>query len=142
MRLSATLFDSLEKGTKPMTLENMIDFYIKLRDKQDEIKAEMKLRLAELQGHMDTIEKAVDNLLGTTQSARTEAGTAYRTRTMRANVTDRDAWFGFIQTSQHWNFLTKHVATGEVQAYLQETGGPPPPGLALSEILSINFRRG
>lgn len=142
MRLPVTLFDSLEKGTKPMTLETMIDFYIKLRDKQDEIKAEMKLRLAELQGHMDTIEKAVDNLLGTTQSARTETGTAYRTRTMRANVTDRDAWFGFIQTSHRWNFLTKHVATGEVQAYLQETGAPPPPGLALSEILSINFRRG
>jgi hypothetical protein len=125
-----------------MDIEPIINAYIVLRDKRDDIKRKSDEERALLKGHMDKLEALADKLLGPAQSVSTDSGTAYRSRTIKAKVTDREAWFDYIKTTQHWEFLTTHVASTEVQKFMEESVNiPPPEGLDLSEELSVNFRR-
>jgi hypothetical protein len=127
-----------------MDLNQITEAFISLRDKRDEIGREADKKRAELKVHMDRLEQEADKLMGSAQSIKTDAGTAYRTKTMRAKVTDRDAWFAWVAERECWEMLTTHVATAEVKEYAdsaKDSGGVAPAGLELSEVCSINFRR-
>lgn len=132
---------NLTRQETNMNISDAVEAYIKLRDKRDAVKAEADKKRAELKTYMDTIEALADNLLGDAQSINTEAGTAYRSKTYRAKVTDRDAWFDYIAETGQWNFLTTHVASAEINAAMEVEGTPTPPGLDITEELGVNFRR-
>jgi hypothetical protein len=75
------------------------------------------------------------------ESVRTDAGTAYKSTTMHARVTDREALFNFVRESDEFDLLVAGVAKDAVKTYSDEHKGTLPPGVEVTFVTKCNFRR-
>ena len=100
----------------------LVENYIKLRNKIAELKEAFKARVTpilELQQKIEGVLMAeLDKLKA--QSLKTNSGTAFTQVETSATVEDWEKTLDYIQTNQAWELLEKRVAKGAVLATIEE----------------------
>jgi hypothetical protein len=127
---------------KGVTMEELVEKYIQLRDKKAELSADFKARTAKLDAVISKIEGVLlsqFNELGM-ESVRTKAGTAYKSTRASATVADWDNVLDFIQRNELWNMLEHRVNKSAVEQFKEEHGDLPP-GVNWREEVVVNVRR-
>jgi len=125
-----------------MKLSDAVSFYIKLRDKKAQMKAEFDAKVAPLNEKMDKLEAKLLEVFNKTgmDSVKTEFGTAYTTTRSTASVADRDVFMTFIREADEWDLLEVRAAKTAVEQYRQ-TNNDLPPGISIREERVVNVRR-
>lgn len=124
-------------------MDELVQHYIKVRDRRSQLKAEYEQRDQQYRDLMDTIEAAMlsrFNEMGV-DSVKTPAGTAYVAVTARASIGDWDSFREFLDRQDNpFDFVERRVAKAAVEAY-KAANDDLPPGINWSETRSVNFRR-
>jgi hypothetical protein len=125
-----------------MNITALVTKYIAARDMKSKLDAAHKTKLEPLILAMEKTEAAILDFFNThgMDSAKCEAGTAYRSMKSSATVNDMDAFLDFVRTNDAWNFLEKRVAKTQVDEYVAENKDLPP-GITYNRIASLNVRR-
>jgi hypothetical protein len=125
-----------------MNITNLVTKYIAARDMKAKLDAAHKTKLEPLIAAMDKTEAAILDFFNAhgMDSAKCDAGTAYRAVKSSATVNDMDAFLDFVRTNDAWNFLEKRVAKTQVDEYVAENNDLPP-GITYNRIASLNVRR-
>lgn len=125
-----------------MSADDMIDKYIRLRDKTKAIKERHVEELAPYAKAMDVLEAWMLEALNNArlQSMKSAHGTAYKTTRTSAKVTDWPAVLAFIKTREAWDLLEARVSKLAAQSIIDETGQPIPGVETASEIV-VNVRK-
>jgi hypothetical protein len=123
-----------------LQIDELVSLYIKLRDRRSKRKAEYELDDAKDKGFQEKIEAKLMAYFNETgvESARTDAGTAFKSVKISATVADRDSYMPWA--IEHPEFLPSSVNKSAVDAYLESTGELPP-GVNVSRVATINVRR-
>jgi hypothetical protein len=116
--------------------------YIAARDLKARVVAAHKAKLEPLEAAMDKTEAAILDFFNKhgMESARCEAGTAYKSSKSTATVADMDAFLDFVRKNDAWHFLERRVSKTAVDE-LVEAERNLPPGVNYSRIASIGIRR-
>ena len=125
-----------------MTVEELVEKYITLRDK----KARIKAAYQEKTGAVDAAMTQIEGILMKTfkelgvDSFKTKAGTAYTSTRTSTSVADWDSFLGFIQANEAWEMLERRASKSAVEQY-RDTNDELPPGLNWREEITVNIRR-
>jgi len=125
-----------------ITVDKVIQTYMKLRSKKEAIEAETKEKVADVKANMAKIEawlKEKADADGVT-SFKTDHGTAFLTTTDFANVADWDAVLDFIRKEEAFDMLEKRISKTAVRGYI-DTNKEVPPGVTYGTKLDINIRK-
>ena len=125
-----------------MTVAQMVEKYIALRDKRDKLKEEHKKQLApytEIMGRLEGVLMAELNKLGV-DSMKGEAGTVFKSTETSVSVKDWPTTFEFIKDHQAWDLLEARVSKTAALAIIEETHHPIP-GVQVSQIEALRVRR-
>ena len=125
-----------------LTVEQVVETYLKLRRKKEAVEAETKMKVDDIKAKMSKLEswlmqKADED--GVT-SFKTPAGTAFVTSTDFANVADWDAVLTFIRENDAFDMLEKRVSKTAVRSYM-DVSGEVPPGINYGTKLGVNIRK-
>lgn len=125
-----------------MRVEDVIDKYVKIRDKRRALKEEFENSDAVLKNASDKIEawllkKLSDDGL---ESTKTPFGTAYISKRTHATCNDWTSFWGFISRAGRFDFLEKRPASRAIAEYFEECNELPP-GLDLHTERVVNVRR-
>lgn len=122
---------------------DMVRKYVELRDRKKQMEEAFKEQVAPLTQAMDTLENALLQRMNESgaESIKTEFGTAYKAKVMSTRVADRETLMGFVREQGAFQLLTAAVSKEAVRDYMETSGGFPPPGVDVSFITSVNFRR-
>jgi hypothetical protein len=125
-----------------MSADDMIDKYLRLRDKVAKIKEEHVKQLKPYAEAMDMLEAWMLEMLNQAklQSMKSPHGTAYKTTRSSAKVLDWTAALAFIREKDAWDLLEARVSKLAAQAIIDETKLPIP-GVEVSSELAVNVRR-
>jgi hypothetical protein len=125
-----------------VNVTDLVDKYIRLRDRKAQMDADHKQKLAPIQAAMDKAEAALLALFDQQgmDSAGCAAGTAYRTTRTSATVADMDAFLAWVKENEMWHFLERRVAKTQVDEYVAANSDLPP-GVNYNSMTSINVRR-
>ena len=126
----------------PMTLDQMVDKYVQLRDKVTIIKKEQADALAPYNVAMAHLEAAMLDTLNQNgaESTRTEHGTVYKTTRTSTKVTEWSKTLEFIKAREAWDLLEARVSKTAAEAIIQETQAPIP-GVTTTREIAIGVRR-
>jgi phosphopantetheine adenylyltransferase len=129
--------------TQP-TIDNVVDAYVKLRDRKAQLKKEHDAKVAPIAEKMAQIEAFLLTQAKNqgVQSFKTEAGTAYKSQDTSVTVADKDAYLRFINENNFWHGLDVKANKTAVIEYMAEHDGDLPPGLNYRAEDVINVRRG
>lgn len=125
-----------------MNMNDLVEKYIKLRNKKKDIMQAAKDEAAKIDAVLDKVEalllqsfsaQGIDNIS-------TKAGTAYKTTRSSARVADWGQILKFITANNEWDFLEKRVSKDAVKAYREEHNMLPP-GVDWSEEIVLNVRK-
>ena len=109
--------------------------YIAIRDKKKEENAKWDKAMADLEAYAGI-------LLGENQSVKTESGTVFWKENVSVKVTDREAWFDWVNENQAWDMLTTHVSKEAYQTWVDDHNRTElPPGTDMRTYKDIQFRR-
>jgi hypothetical protein len=125
-----------------MNITNLVTRYIAARDMKTKLDAAHKTKLEPLIAAMDKTEAAILDFFTKhgMDSAKCEAGTAYKATRTSATVADMDAFLEFVRENDAWQFLEKRVAKTQVDEYVAATKTLPP-GINYSAQAVVNVRR-
>lgn len=125
-----------------VSTEEVIAKYVSLRDKKAEFKKEYDEKVAKIDAAQATLEVYLMQLLDSlkVESLRTEAGTAYKSTTVRAKILDREVARAFVLKTKNLDLLELRASSAGVKQYLQEKGKLPDGFEALTE-QTVNIRR-
>jgi hypothetical protein len=125
-----------------LTIDVVIEHYVKLRDQKSALKAEFDAKVAEVELKMKKFEAYLlqqADAQGVT-SFKTKNGTAFVTTVDMANVADWDAVLKFIKDNDAWDMLEKRVSKNAVRQYIEATKAIPS-GVNWATRLDVNVRR-
>lgn len=125
-----------------MNITHLVSRYIAARDLKAKIVAKHKAKLEPLDAAMDKTELAILDFFQKhgMDSAKCEAGTAYRSTKGSATVADMDAFLDFVRKNDAWHMLERRVSKVAVEEYVDQTKDLPP-GVTYSRIATIGVRR-
>ncbi len=125
-----------------LTIDTVIEHYIKLRDKKSALKAEHDAKVKDIELTMNKLEAYLLQQADTqgVTSFKTANGTAFVTTVDMANVADWDAVLKFIKDNDAWDMLEKRVSKNAVRQYIEATKAIPS-GINWASRLDINVRR-
>jgi len=128
--------------SKELTVDAVIDTYIKLRAQKEVVEADVKDRLAGIKEKMLKLEAWIQAKSEETgvKSFKTEAGTAFMTTTDFASVGDWDAVLDFVKTHDAYDMLNKAVSKKAVREYI-DANGAIPSGVNFGTKISVSVRR-
>lgn len=135
--------ETIEKPPAPrMTVDDMIDKYLRLRDKTKAIKERHSEELAPYSNAMNTLEAWLLECLNEAKlkSVSSPHGTAYKTTRTSAKVTDWTAVLTFIRKHEAWDLLEARVSKLAAETIIEETKQPIP-GVETSSEVCCNVRR-
>jgi hypothetical protein len=128
--------------TKTPTMDMLIGYYVKVRDKKRELEAEHKVKLAQYNEMLERLEGnmlAILNAAGV-NSMRAPSGTAFTATRTSAKVTDWAAALGYIKEHEAWDLLEARVNKTTAFAIISETQCPLP-GVDTETTITVNIRR-
>lgn len=140
-----TVIEEPKVGTKPADMKDsqLVELYIKLRDKRAQRKAAFENDDADDKHRQEKIEALLlvrfEN--AGLESIKTSAGTAYKTVKTSATIADKDAFFnGWVIPNQQWEFLDIKANKTSILDY-KTLNNDLPPGINWREEIAINVRR-
>lgn len=128
--------------TKQLTVDQVIEGYMKLRLKKEALEAKVKDELSTISQQMDKLETWLQQQAeaqGVT-SFKTPHGTAFLQTVDFANVADWDATLNFIRTNDAYDMLERRVSKSAVRAYIDEHKQVPP-GINYGTRINVNVRK-
>lgn len=125
-----------------MKVNELVDLYVKGRDKLAEIKAEYDAKKAPIEEKMAKIEQALLATMNQTgvDSFKTDAGTAYKSTRVSVSTADREIFMGYIKDHEAWALLEVRPAKKAVEDFMA-ANDELPPGINLKQETVVNFRR-
>lgn len=127
-----------------MKLDELIEKYIKIRDKKSQLKKAYEVEAGKLDEVLTKMEAVILRTFETTgqDSAKTTAGTAYMASRTSATVASRDDFLAWVlaEPEERAIFLENRVNKTAVEQYKAETEDLPPGVNWRSEVV-INVRR-
>jgi hypothetical protein len=125
-----------------LTVDTVIDTYLKLRGKKEAIEAETKQKVKGIKDNMAKLEawlkeKADDQGV---KSFKTDHGTAFLTTTDFAQVADWDAVLGYIKENDAYDMLEKRVSKTAVRGYIEKNKSVPS-GVNYGTRIDVNVRK-
>jgi hypothetical protein len=125
-----------------MTVDQVIEAYLKYRNKKEALEAEIKDQVKDLKDKMAKLEawiKEKADADGVT-SFKTANGTAFLTTTDYANVADWDAVLNFIKENEAYDMLEKRVSKTAVRGYIEQKKAVPS-GVNYGTRIDVNVRK-
>lgn len=125
-----------------MNYNELVEHYIRFRDKRAEYKAEFDAKVQKIDLVLEKIEQKLMAHMNETglESLRTGAGTAYRSIKTTASVADRDIFLDFVRENDAWELLETRAAKKAIEDY-RAANDELPPGVNWSAVATINVRR-
>lgn len=126
-----------------MKVDEIVEKYIKLRDKKASIKSEYEANVAKYDDMLDKLESILLNTFNETgiDSVKTAAGTAFVQIRTSASVADWDAYFtGYVLPNQAWEMLERRANKTAIEQY-KDANSELPPGINWTEQRVVNVRR-
>jgi hypothetical protein len=120
----------------------LVTKYIMARDMKTKLDASHKAKLEPLIAAMDKTEAAILDFFNKhdMDSAKCEAGTAFRASRTSATVNDMDAFLAFVKENDAWHMLERRVAKTSVDEYVTQHNDLPP-GISYTKMAALNVRR-
>lgn len=125
-----------------ITIDGVIDTYLKLRNAKAAIEAEAEEKVKGIKQKLEKIENyliAQADKQGVT-SFKTKLGTAFVTSTDYASVADWDAMLNFVKEREAYDLLERRVSKAAVRGYIEQDGAVPP-GVNFGSKISLNVRK-
>lgn len=125
-----------------LTVDQVIETYMKFRSKKDTIEAETKAKVKGIKENMTKLEswlKEKADADGVT-SFKTNHGTAFLTTNDYARVEDWDAMLGFIQEHEAYDLFEKRVSKTAVRGYI-DMNKAVPAGVTYGTKIDVNVRK-
>ena len=125
-----------------MTVDQVIEAYLKYRNKKEALEAEIKDQVKELKDKMAKLEawiKTKADAEGVT-SFKTAHGTAFVTTNDYANVADCDAVLSFVKENEAYDMLEKRVSKNAVRGYIEQNKTVPS-GVNYGTRIDVNVRK-
>ena len=125
-----------------LTVDAVIDTYIKLRAQKEAVEADVKDQLANIKVKMSKLEAWIQAKSDETgvKSFKTDHGTAFMSTSDFASVGDWDAVLSFIKDNDAYDMLNKAVNKKAVREYL-DINGAVPNGVNFGTKISVSVRR-
>lgn len=125
-----------------MTADQVIQAYLHLRTKKEDLVAAQKLQVAPIN---EQIEKLENWLLQKLQAdgltnLKSAAGTAFVQTTTSVTCRDWPATLAWIKEHQAWEFLEGRVSKSVVQEFM-ENNGDAPPGVNVTREVEVRVRK-
>jgi len=123
-------------------IEDLIDRYVKLRDRKAEMKAAYDLSVAKIDDAMEKVENYILGHLNQNgiDSVGSPAGTAFKQAMTSATVGDRDAFMAYVKANDAFNLLDARANKTAV-AEFKELNNDLPPGVNWREETVVRIRR-
>ena len=129
--------------TKPqLTIDQLVEAFVALRDQKKEMEERHKEELAPTVRRMDMALKLIEQIMNEqgVESVRTRFGTPYKTVLSRVKITDWEAARNFVDENNLGHWYTRSLSKEGVETYLEEYGELPP-GVDITRITNINVKR-
>lgn len=126
----------------PLTVDQVVQGYIKLRDQKGALVAQLKAQTDAIDVKLQKMEawiKEQADAQGVT-SFKTAHGTAFLTTQDYASVGDWDAVLQFVKENDAYDMLEKRVSKNAVRGYLEQNKAVPS-GVNYGTRLDVNVRR-
>tara|TARA_R100000458_G_C8077728_1_gene113784 strand:- start:125 stop:529 length:405 start_codon:yes stop_codon:yes gene_type:complete len=125
-----------------ITIDKVIDGYLKLRGEKEAIEAETKEKVKGIKEQLAKIEAWLKEEADRTgvDSFKTAKGTAFLTKTDFAQVADWDAVLEFIKENEAFDLLEKRVSKTAVRGYI-EANKSVPSGVNYGSRIDVNVRK-
>ena len=126
-----------------MTLNELIENYMKLRERKEQMADKMKEELKKYTTAMDTIEEALKAHMhaNNLQSIATDSGTAFFKGFSSATLADSGAFRDFVINEGAFEMADFRPNKDAVRAYIESNGGNLPPGVNFSTIQKIHVNK-
>lgn len=143
----------IQAAKKVATVEGRVAQYVKLRDMIRKMEEDHKQKITPFK---DTLEQLGSWLLAQldqqkVESARTNAGTVYRSIKRSASIADENAFWTYVITSGNFDLLDKRANITAVADFIAEQTQKaktdpnvqvgPPPGINYQERFTVGVRR-
>jgi hypothetical protein len=132
-----------EAAERPrMTMDNMIEKYVKIRDKKKVLEDQHKEAMKPYTDTLDRLEAYMLEAMNQSglKSMKSPHGTAYQAVRTSAKVTDWPAALGYIREHQAWDLLEARISKLALQE-LTEATKDVVPGVETSSEVVVNVRR-
>jgi hypothetical protein len=127
-----------------MNTGEIVKKYLELREFKKRADEAHKEKMQPYDAAMTALEGAIHKFLNETgqDNAKTPCGTAYKVTNMHVRMSDRETFLEFVKNSEDGlEFFTNAVAKEKIKDYLDGSAGAPPPGIEVTYIQSVNFRK-
>lgn len=131
-------------GPKPaLNLNQLIDTYIKLRDRKKILESQHKEAVKPYAKLMEEIEGQLLVMMEKQEvnSLSTDGGTAYQSLKKRASIKDGEAFMEYVIDNKAWHLTDWKANPNAVHDHIKEHNGTPPPGVNASSFIAVNVRR-
>ena len=125
-----------------MKFEEVVATYIALRDQKQEMEREHSAALAPINEAMEAAEQSMLSKLNEmgVNSLRTQFGNIIKAKKTSVTVADWESALGFIRAHDLWHMLERRIGKAATEQYIDEHGEPPP-GVNVTTMLTVQFRR-
>lgn len=137
--------DAAQQQDTPQTNDELIDIYVKLRDRKDAIDKEFDERVAPIKTAMAGIEAVMHKrlLLSETQAFKTASGTAFFKEQTSVTVKEwANETLPYIIQNQRWELLDASVNKTAALAHMEANAGALVPGTKYTSRVVVQIRRG
>lgn len=126
-----------------MDLNQIVRVYIKMRDALAVKRRAFEDEERDIKSQMKVLENAMLNHLNTTklESARTAAGTVYRTEEVIPSGSDWDAFYAWIAKNNEFEALERRIKRTFIKDYMEQHEGRLPPGVSVHREFVARVRR-
>jgi xanthine dehydrogenase molybdopterin-binding subunit B len=125
-----------------MKFDELVEKYIKLRERKAELKSQYEAKV----GQVDTLMSQIEAVILTTfqqtgmDSVRTAAGTAYKSTRTSATIADWDSFLAFVKANGAFEMLERRCNKTAVEQF-RAANDDLPPGVNFRAEVTIGVRR-
>lgn len=127
----------------PVSIEELVNQYVRLRDKIKEAEDAHKAKLKDAKDHLEklnnTLLERLNQLGG--ESVKTSSGTVYRTTKRSASIADGDTFRQFVINNEAFDLVDWKANANAVDDFIKEQTAPPP-GVNFTLTYTVGVRRG
>ena len=126
----------------PLTIEELVSQYIRLRDKIKEADDAHKARLKDPREHLEKLSNTLLERLNEVggESVKTSHGTVYRTTRRSASLADGDAFRQFVINNEAFDLVDWRANANAIDDFIKNESTPPP-GVNFTMAYTVGVRR-
>lgn len=128
----------------PLDLSAIASAYVNIRNAKQAHQREADAKTAEFDEKLKRLEGVVLGHMNThgIDNIKTDAGTFYRQESIKPNITDDVAFYGWIVANDAvGDALERRVKVGFVKEFMEAHDGLPPPGISVTREHVVRVRK-